>query len=569
MRTGLLQIYEEGDGQGLPGENRGLAGTGIQPAKLPEAGPQRRVEPALPDRSRVPQRASQMASAFRKATLDRPPIPFCKSPIKIYLLPRPFPCLLLGLALATAFPGPATGLSESQIQTLETSKRLTQEIYHHPSFQKPELQSPAWNDPNEGLLSQARLWQDAVAVLYEFFEITRRSYPKKLGGEDLPPGVLMVDYQSNRVRFQMALDRLYRAHLGDSLDGKGRSLISMMEMALKEMDSFLNAIATSRAKQYQDSLLAIGQFTAILHRTFEAPPRGGGGAAPRVPGAITLGLVLGCLIFAFLALWSLLSQYHDILDRQIHQHWERSKMWAYEFNKQFIQIRVQYLVLAPAGLGILLGVLSGSVFGFLLLSAMGALTGFYAPKWLLNSIRQRRGRKIEAQLMDALILLSNALKSGLDLVQGFELVQKELQPPISEEFGLVLKNYQLGTPFETALEGLEERVESRLLSYLVKAVLIQRQVGGNLTRIFDRIVESIREEGKLQQKARALTAQQRMQALVVGFMPWIMFLILFMIQPKLMADFYLKPMGLLVLLGMILWEMIGLQIIRGMANIRV
>jgi len=176
--------------------------------------------------------------------------------------------------------------------------------------------------------------------------------------------------------------------------------------------------------------------------------------------------------------------------------------------------------------------------------------------------------KCEAQLMDAMILMSNGLKSGIDIVNCIEMVHRELQPPISEEFGLCIKNYQLGTTLERALEGVEERVQSRLLSYMIKAVVIQRSVGGNLTKIFDRIVENIREETKLTEKTATMTAQQRIQAIVVGLMPWVMFVIMFVFQPGPMRQFYFTPLGAFVLIFCTVWIAVGMKIINKLGDVQ-
>ena len=142
----------------------------------------------------------------------------------------------------------------------------------------------------------------------------------------------------------------------------------------------------------------------------------------------------------------------------------------------------------------------------LLVVFMGGVISIRMPTAVLDALKKSRGKRINKQLMDSLILLSNSLRSGMDIVQGFELVSRDMLPPISDEFGLVLKNYQLGTPFEKALDGLSDRVESRMLSYIIKAIIIQRQVGGNLTVIFARLVENIREESKLETEYSQITA---------------------------------------------------------------
>ena len=134
---------------------------------------------------------------------------------------------------------------------------------------------------------------------------------------------------------------------------------------------------------------------------------------------------------------------------------------------------------------------------------------------------------------------------------------------------MVVKNYQLGTPFEKALDGLNDRVDSRMLTYIIKAIVIQRQVGGNLTVIFARLVENIREESKLEEKLQAMTAQQKIQSIVVGIMPFLMVGVMFLFRPDEMIAFYGSPVGLVVLFGCIIWIMIGMKIIKKVGEVKV
>jgi tight adherence protein B len=170
--------------------------------------------------------------------------------------------------------------------------------------------------------------------------------------------------------------------------------------------------------------------------------------------------------------------------------------------------------------------------------------------------------------MDALILLSNCLRSGLDIVQGFEMVSKDLIPPISDEFALVIKNYQLGMTFEKALGVMEERVASKMLAYMIRAIVLQRQVGGNLTKVFERIVIDIREESKLEEKTKAMTAQ-KIQSIVVGIMPWVMVSVMFMFQPETMIKFYSSPLGMATGIFCMIWVGIGMKVVSSLGKIRV
>jgi tight adherence protein B len=408
-------------------------------------------------------------------------------------------------------------------------------------------------------------------VLYEFFEHTRKTFPPEFQGTMQPPYTLIKDYEESRVRFQMALDRLYRARLGDSLGGRGRAVISTFDLILKEMDSVLDALTSQDAKRYTEAILAVAELSQQSFAILWANPRGYEPPHKVEPPNNTgpMVLTLAGVFLMFCSLWSLGTIYAKDISDQLDNQLEANRRWAMEFNRQFSTIKVQYLVMAPIAVGFVLGVFSLNIFGLLLFTAAGMYLGIRMPAWVLNYIRFKRGKRVEAQLMDAMILLSNSLKSGLDIVQGFERVQQDLIPPINEEFGLVLKNYQLGTPFEKALLGMEERIASRLLSYMIKAIIIQRSVGGNLTKIFDRIVENIREEGRLEEKAQALTAQQRIQSIVVGFMPWAMVCLMWAFQPEAMAAYYFTPLGVLTVLFCAVWMTIGMGIVRKLADIQV
>ena len=253
-----------------------------------------------------------------------------------------------------------------------------------------------------------------------------------------------------------------------------------------------------------------------------------------------------------------------------------SVAWAEDFNRQFVTIDIKYIVFGTVGLfalfGLFLGLMVGGFFGvfvFLMVVLMGAFVSIRMPAAVLDALKKSRGKRVNKQLMDSLILLSNSLRSGMDIVQGFELVSKDMLPPIADEFGLVVKNYQLGTPFEKALDGLSDRVESRMLSYIIKAIIIQRQVGGNLTVIFARLVENIREESKLEEKLQAMTAQQKIQSIVVSIMPFVMMLVMFIFNPSQMISFYTSPVGMFVFLFCVIWIGIGMKVLKKMGEVRV
>jgi len=466
------------------------------------------------------------------------------------------------------------------------SEARTQKFYHYfkkdrdPSLIVPlwidstldaMLKKPVWQDPEEGILNEAQLWQAPVSVLYEFFELTRKTLLPADGGQLTPPASLIRDYSDNRVRFQMALDRLYRAHLGSSLGGRGRAIVADFDLIVKEMDSVMDGLVNGNVDRYREGVMGIAALTNNAFEALHQQPRGYSPPTEEAKGSAAVPLFLKLIGIAviFFAGWLLGTMNEAKIEDYAAQYRAKAKEWAHEYERQFLTIKIHYLVGAPMVMGFLIGALTFDIFGFLIFTGFGIYAGLTLPGWLLSNIRFRRGMKCESQLMDAMILMSNGLKSGVDLVQCLDMVHRDLQPPISEEFGLCIKNYQLGTPLEKALEGVEERVQSRLLAYMIKAVVIQRSVGGNLTKIFDRIVENIREESKLVEKTAAMTAQQRIQAIVVGAMPWVMLIVLFVFQPEAMKAFYFTPLGVLVLVGCTIWITIGMKMVNKLGDIQV
>ncbi|PIS46686.1 MAG: hypothetical protein COT17_07395 [Elusimicrobia bacterium CG08_land_8_20_14_0_20_51_18] len=428
-----------------------------------------------------------------------------------------------------------------------------------------------WRDPEEGEISEANLWQTATSILYEFMEVTKKTFPIEKGGSNIQPALLVKEYSDMKIRFQMALDRLYRARLGDSFDGRGRSILAEFNLVLKEMESISDAISSSNAKQYSDAVSAISVLSQDAFSLIIKSPRN---YEPPVPlnkfkQVLYNMLTIVGIILVFLAVRFFFVMNEEKNEKVMQDYNARLNKWKDEFSRQFMQVKVEYMVAVPIGVSVILGILSMNFFVFIFLVLLGTYLGFKAPTMILNAMKVRRGKKIDGQLMDALILMSNALKSGLDVVQGFEMVSKDLVPPISDEFALVIKNYQLGMTFERALGVMEDRVSSKMLSYMIRAVVLQRQIGGNLTKVFERIVIDIREESKLEEKTKALTAQQKIQSIVVGLMPWVMVSVMFMFQPDVMIRFYSTPLGMFVLVFCIVWIGIGMKVVSSLGKIRV
>jgi len=217
-----------------------------------------------------------------------------------------------------------------------------------------------------------------------------------------------------------------------------------------------------------------------------------------------------------------------------------------------------------------------TVFSSPLVWVIGAVIGFMIPRIWLGRRRAGRLKAFNGQLADTITLIANALRAGSSFLQAIELVVRETRPPIATEFGRVIREVNLGLPFDQALENMLRRVRSDDLELMVTAISIQHQVGGNLAEILDSIAFTIRERVRIKGEIRTLTAQQRMSGYVVGFLPIGLTAILFLIAPNFLAPMFRKPpavLGLpagLIVLSIAAFSMfMGFMIIRRIVDIEV
>jgi tight adherence protein B len=184
-------------------------------------------------------------------------------------------------------------------------------------------------------------------------------------------------------------------------------------------------------------------------------------------------------------------------------------------------------------------------------------------------MRQRRLLLFNVQLVDSLVSMSNALKAGFSIQQAVELVVREGQNPIAQEFGVFLHQTRVGMRMEDAFESLQTRVGSDDLTLMIASIEIARQTGGNLTEVFEKIAHTIRERMRIERRIRTLTAQGRLQGIVVGVMPLVLGFLLFMFDRGMMLMFLQSPVGTIILIAVAILEVIGALVIRKIIHIDV
>jgi tight adherence protein B len=193
----------------------------------------------------------------------------------------------------------------------------------------------------------------------------------------------------------------------------------------------------------------------------------------------------------------------------------------------------------------------------------------FMPRGLVKILRIRRLERFNQQLVTALTGMSNALKAGFSIQQAFESVVKEGEAPIAQEFSMFLQQLRIGVTFEEAIEDMDRRIGSEDLTLMIQSIEIARQTGGNLTEVFDRIAATIRERQRIEGKIKSLTAQGKLQGMVVGAMPLLLGFALYVVDPGMMLGFVKSVIGLAVLVVIVIMELIGAFIIKKIVTIDV
>ncbi|MBI5366672.1 MAG: type II secretion system F family protein [Planctomycetes bacterium] len=273
-----------------------------------------------------------------------------------------------------------------------------------------------------------------------------------------------------------------------------------------------------------------------------------------VGGAVTLFVFLGVMLF---------SRRWETYEEKYLEQSERT------LESIFLAIPPQQLFYLSALSMMFIFVAFYFMFGRVLLAGIFCLPGYFGPHALLAWFRKRRKEKFGQQLVDALDNMSNSLKAGYSLPQAFELIEREMEAPISQEVRILNRETRLGLPQEQALRNMYARCQSEDLDLVITAIVISRELGGNLTEVFENIAKVIRERFRIEGKIQALTSQGKLQGLVVSVMPIFLGFAINAVNPELMKPMYttLPGWGVMILIAILLY--VGYWFIKKITTIDV
>ena len=200
---------------------------------------------------------------------------------------------------------------------------------------------------------------------------------------------------------------------------------------------------------------------------------------------------------------------------------------------------------------------------------VGVTIGVVIPNFILKMRFARRKQKFNNQILDTINMLSSCLKGGLSLLQGFEVLVEEMPAPMNQEIGLVVRENKMGVPLEESLVRLNKRMDLEELNLVVNALLISRETGGELTKVFSRLSTTIRDNRKLKESIKTLTLQGRMQGAIMSFLP-ILFVLWVLSVNKHHFDIMMQNeigRGLLILA--VVLQVVGMFLIRKFSTIKI
>jgi tight adherence protein B len=242
-------------------------------------------------------------------------------------------------------------------------------------------------------------------------------------------------------------------------------------------------------------------------------------------------------------------------------------------DKMFLQADCHIAPSTLFGVSIVLAVLGMTAtwlagLQWFLLPIAGVIMFMIPLAWLWNK-RRVRLKKFSAQLSDALELVARALRAGHSLAAGMHVVAEEMPTPIADEFNRVYEEQNLGIPVEDALKNMCERVPNLDLRFFVTSVLVQRQTGGDLSEILDKIGYVIRERFRILGQVQALTAEGRLSGVILIALPFVLFLMMLYIKPDYIEKLWTTELGIKMSVAALIAQLVGALVIKKIVNIKV
>ena len=248
---------------------------------------------------------------------------------------------------------------------------------------------------------------------------------------------------------------------------------------------------------------------------------------------------------------------------------DKAEKTSSQFEEMFIFLKKKVIVTLYIITPLILGILGFILTRKALVSLIGMAAGVSFPFLLIKFMDKKRRSKFSAQLGDGLMIMSSCLKGGLTLIQSFEVLAEEMEPPIGQEVSLLIREIKVGVSLEEALTRLEKRMPSEEMTLITSAILVARETGGDLTKVFARLIETIRDRTKLKEMVQTLTLQARLQAVIISLLGPVFAVVVLKINPDHFQVMWQNEIGKILLMAAGFLQVIGIILIVIFGKIRI
>ena len=278
---------------------------------------------------------------------------------------------------------------------------------------------------------------------------------------------------------------------------------------------------------------------------------------------LIFGLVVSAswLVFAYVVpfIRSLIKGWQE---RQVQESTEK-------LEQIFIKVDAKKLAIAYALSPLVCGIIGVAIFRHFFGFFIFAVAGLALPAMRVRQLQQSRYRKFISQLPDGIMVLSSCLKGGLSLLQSIEAMVEEMPAPISQEFGVIIRENKMGISLEESLTRLGKRMPGEDLNLMNTAILVARETGGNLPEVFSRLVTTIRSKSAVTETVRTMTLQGRVQGAVLAGMPFVFSVFVYKSNPEMLKLMFESDLGRIMLGVAAVLQILGMIMIHMFSKVEV
>lgn len=238
-----------------------------------------------------------------------------------------------------------------------------------------------------------------------------------------------------------------------------------------------------------------------------------------------------------------------------------------ELIKADIPITIEELLVIKVFSSVAITLLSYAFSKSIATSILLFVISWNIPRIIIATRKKERIKQFDSQLNDGITIISNSLKAGYSFLQAVAVVTEETKDPFSKEFRKLLKEMSLGIPEEDTFKNLLTRMESEDLRLVINAILIQKDIGGNLSEILDNISETIRERQKIKNELKTLTAQGKLSGIIVFLIPIFLGLIIYVLNREYILILFTNAVGIVMVAISVINQILGFFMIRKIINI--